>query len=74
MVAPILDELSIDYAGRLKVVQVNVDDSPQSAARFEARSIPTMLLIDHGQVVDRIVGAQPKPVLVQVIDKALARR
>lgn len=74
MVAPILDELSIDYAGRLKVVQVNVDDSPGTAARFEARSIPTLVLLDGGAVVERIIGAQPKPTLAAAIDKALAKK
>lgn len=74
MVAPILDELSLDYAGRLKVVQVNVDDSPVTSARFDARSIPTLVLLDRGVVIDRVIGAQPKPALVAVIDRALASR
>ncbi len=74
MVAPILDQLSVEYAGRLKVVQVNVDDSPATSAKFEARSIPTLVVLDRGQVVERIIGAQPKPVLAAAIDKALAAR
>ena len=74
MVAPILDELSDDYAGRLKVIQVNVDDSPATSARFGASSIPTLLLIDHGVTIERIVGAQPKPAFTAAIDKALAAR
>ncbi|MFA7267633.1 MAG: thioredoxin [Candidatus Nanopelagicales bacterium] len=74
MVAPILDELSDDYAGRLKVIQVNVDDSPATSARFGASSIPTLLLIDHGVTIERIVGAQPKPAFIAAIDKALAAR
>ncbi len=74
MVAPILEELSAEYAGRLKVVQVNVDDSPRTAATFDARSIPTLVLLNHGDVIDRIIGAQPKPFLAAAIDKALAAR
>ena len=74
MVAPILDELSDDYAGRLKVVQINVDDSPRSAARFQASSIPTLLLISDGEVVHRLVGAEPKHTLVAAIDAALSAR
>lgn len=74
MVAPVLDELAVKYAGRLKVVQVNVDDSPRSAAKYEARSIPTLLILDHGRVVERIIGAQPKPTLAAAIDRALQAR
>ena len=60
VVGPILEELSRDYAGRLKVVKVNVDDNPETAQRFQALSIPTMVVIKNGRVVDRIVGAMPK--------------
>ncbi len=62
-VSPILEELSREYAGRLKVVKVNVDDNPATAKRFEAYSIPTMVVIKNGRVVDRIVGALPKSAL-----------
>jgi thioredoxin 2 len=60
-VSPILEQLSREYAGRLKVVKVNVDDNPQLSMRFDARSIPTMVVLRNGRVVDRIVGAMPKP-------------
>ena len=60
-IAPIVDEVAGEYAGRLKVVKVNVDDSPQLSMRFDARSIPTMVVLRSGRVVDRIVGAMPKP-------------
>jgi len=59
-VSPILDELAHDYAGRLKVVKVNVDDNQGLARRFDAMSIPTMVILRDGQVVNRIVGAAPK--------------
>jgi thioredoxin 2 len=60
VVGPILEDLSREYAGRLKVVKVNVDDNPATAQRFEAYSIPTMVVLKDGRVVDRIVGAMPK--------------
>jgi thioredoxin 2 len=63
-VSPILEEISRDYRGRVKVVKVNVDDNPGLARRFEAYSIPTMVVLRGGEPVDRIVGAMPKPQLV----------
>jgi thioredoxin 2 len=62
-VGPILEELSRELAGRLKVVKVNVDENQGLALRHDARSIPTMLIMRNGTVVDRIVGALPKPEL-----------
>jgi thioredoxin 2 len=59
-VGPILEELAIDFAGRLKVVKVNVDDNPLLARRFDATSIPTLVVIRGGRVVDRFQGAMPK--------------
>jgi thioredoxin 2 len=60
IVGPILEDLSREYAGRLKVVKVNVDENPVTAQRFQAFSIPTMVVMKNGRVVDRIVGAMPK--------------
>jgi len=60
MVAPAVEHLSVEKAGRLKVVKVNVDIAQQTAARFQAMSIPTLLILSDGQVVDRIVGALPE--------------
>lgn len=74
MVAPVLEALSRELAGSLKVVKVNVDTSPVTARKYEARSIPMMLVMDDSKVVDTIVGAQPKPVIRGRIDAALARR
>ena len=59
-VSPILEELARDYAGRIKVVKVNVDDNPVLAQRFQAHSIPTMIVLRSGRVMDRVVGAMPK--------------
>ena len=60
-VAPVLDELAREYAGRLKVVKVNVDENPRLAQALDARSIPTMVVLRDGRAVDRIVGAMSKP-------------
>ena len=74
MVAPVLEQLAQEYAGRIKVVKVNVDESPNAASTYQAQSIPTLVLLDQGRTVDRVVGAQPKPILAQHIDRALAAR
>jgi thioredoxin 2 len=59
-VSPILDELAHEYAGRLKVVKVNVDENQGLARRFDASSIPTIVVLRDGTVVNRIVGAMPR--------------
>jgi thioredoxin 2 len=63
MVSPAVERMALKYRGRLKVAKVNVDTSPGVAARFEARSIPTLLLVKKGRVADRLVGAVPEPQL-----------
>lgn len=63
MVAPILEKLSHDFAGRLKVVKVNVDESPMVARRHDARSIPMLLFIRGGEVINTVIGAQPEHVM-----------
>ncbi len=68
MVAPVLEKLSLEFADSLKVVKVNVDESPRTAQRYEARSIPMLLFMRDGELVDTIVGAQPEHVLRQRID------
>src|SRR3954468_10432011 len=60
MVAPVLDELAAESNGRYRIAKLNVDDNPRTAAQFNIRSIPTMLIFRDGALVDRIVGAQPK--------------
>ncbi len=72
-VSPILEELAREHAGRLKVVKVNVDHNPALSRRFEARSIPTMVVLKDGLVVDRIVGARPKAELEQRVLPHLAK-
>lgn len=67
-VAPVLEDLSRDLAGRLKVVKVNVDENPRLAARFNARSIPMLVVMSQGQVRETLVGAQPKAALRRALD------
>ena len=71
MVAPVLERLAERYAGKVKVVKVNVDDNPQVARAFDANSIPTLVFLRDGKRVDRVVGAQPEPALASTIDRLL---
>lgn len=61
--APVLERLVVRHAGKIKVVKVNTDESPGLAARFDASSIPLLVVLRYGEVQDRIVGAQPLPAL-----------
>jgi thioredoxin 1 len=60
-IAPVVDELAGEYAGKLKVGKLNVDDNPRTPARYGVRGIPTLLLFKDGHVQQQIVGAVPKP-------------
>jgi thioredoxin 1 len=68
-IAPVLDELAREYAGRVTVGKVNVDEHPALAARFAVRSIPTLLFFKDGQVVDQVIGMVPKTKLKEKLDK-----
>ena len=69
MIAPVLDELAPEFAGKVKIVKMNVDDNQTTPAQFGVRSIPTLLLIKNGQVVDTQVGALPKTQLANFINQ-----
>ncbi len=71
-VAPILEELSETYAGKLVIGKLDVDASPRTAQMFGIRSIPTMVLMDQGQPVKAVQGAQPKEALVELIESNVA--
>ena len=73
MIAPTLEALATRQAGRLKVVKVNVDVAPDVSARFGARSIPLLLVLHRGKVVDRQVGALPADALVRWAENAVGR-
>ena len=68
MIAPILDELAIEYAGKIKVCKVDVDSSPESAAKFNVRGIPTLLMFKNGAVEATKVGALSKGQLTEFVD------
>ena len=72
MVSPALEQLARDLAGQVKLVKVNVDESPRISQRFQAQAIPTLLVLRDGQVAGRQTGAAPLPALRAWVDKALA--
>jgi thioredoxin 2 len=60
MVAPVIDQLAAEYAGRVKIAKLNVDENPATASQYRIQSIPTLLVFKNGTQVDQLVGAQPK--------------
>jgi thioredoxin 1 len=70
-IAPVVDELAKEYAGRLKVLKMNVDDNTQTTSKFGVRSIPNLLLFKGGQVQEQIVGAVPKARLTKSIEQVV---
>ena len=70
-VAPVVDDLSKEYEGRLKVVKLNTDENPNIAAQYGISGIPTLILFKGGEVVDRIVGFVPKSAITSMISKHL---
>ena len=71
MVGPIVDELHADYDGKALVGKVNVDNNPGIAAKYGVRSIPTILFIKDGEVIDKSVGAVHKAALAEKLDAAM---
>lgn len=71
VVAPVLEELSREMAGRLKVVKVDVDKNPRLASQFDARSIPMLALMVDGEVRQKVVGVQPKAALRKLVNSVL---
>jgi thioredoxin 2 len=72
MVSPALENLARQLAGRVKLVKVDVDRAPRVAQRFEVQGIPTLLVLEHGNVVSRQIGAAPEATLRQWLEGALA--
>jgi thioredoxin 1 len=70
-IAPAVDELATEYAGRLKVAKLNVDENPRTPALYGIRGIPNLIIFKGGQVKDQILGAVPKRNLVRAVDSAL---
>jgi thioredoxin 2 len=72
MLAPVIDELAAEMAGRVRVAKLDVETNPSTAARFNLRSIPTLLMFKDGREVDRIVGVRPKSEIAQRLERAMA--
>jgi thioredoxin 2 len=75
IIAPVLDELAAESRGRYRIAKLNVDENPQTAARFKIASIPTLLIFRDGKLVDRLIGVQPKQAIadrLQVAAKSVA--
>ena len=70
-IAPVMEELSKEYAGKIKIVKINVDDNNATPAQYNVRGIPNLVFFKDGKVVDQIVGAVPKDQLVTAIKKII---
>lgn len=71
MIAPLIDQLAEEYAGKLKAVKLNTDESPSVATEYGIRSIPTVMIFKGGQKLDTVIGAVPKSTLTGTIEKYL---
>jgi thioredoxin 1 len=71
MIGPVVEELANDYEGKAIIGKVDVDSNPGTSAKFGIRSIPTLLVLKNGKIVEKQVGAVPKSVLVQKLDAHL---
>jgi thioredoxin 1 len=70
-IAPTVEELAGEYAGKLKVVKVDVDENPDVSGKYGVQSIPTLLVFKNGEVVERLIGAYPKNMLLQKLQPHL---
>ncbi|MFA7081316.1 MAG: thioredoxin [Bacteroidales bacterium] len=70
-IGPVIEELSVEYDGRVVIGKVNVDESNDITSQFSIRNIPTVLFLKNGEVVDKLVGAQSKSKFVDIIEKNL---
>ncbi len=69
MLSPIISQLADEYAGKVKVCKVNVDEQPVLANRYQIQSIPTMYFFKNGQIVDKSIGFKPKNAIIAMIEK-----
>ena len=69
--APTIDELAKEFAGKVKVVKMNVDENPNTPGKFKIRGIPTLLLFKNGQLVDQLVGAHPKATISDLMTRSI---
>lgn len=69
MIAPVLEEIDGEMSDKVKIVKLNVDENQETAGKYGIMSIPTLLLMKDGNIVDQVIGFQPKDALVSVINK-----
>ena len=70
-VAPVLEQLAATYQGKMRIVKINVEENPATAATYELRGLPTLIIFKNGQPVDKLSGARPKSPLIELIEKNL---
>ncbi|HET7656873.1 MAG TPA: thioredoxin [Bacillales bacterium] len=69
MIAPVLEEIDTEMSDKVKIVKLDVDNNQETAGNFGVMSIPTLIFFKNGEIVDKVVGYQPKEALVEVINK-----
>lgn len=69
MIAPLVEEIAEEYAGRVKVGKVNVDEQSRLAAAFRIESIPTIMIFKNGKITDTVIGYKPKKQLLELLDQ-----
>jgi thioredoxin 2 len=72
VIAPMIDELAAEMAGRVRVAKLNIDENPVTARRFNVRGVPTLLVLKQGKELDRIVGVQPKSEIARRLQQVIA--
>jgi thioredoxin 1 len=72
VMGPVIDSIAGEYAGKVKILKLNVDENQATPAKYGVRGIPTLILFNKGEVVDRLVGAQPKANVESLLKKVIA--
>ncbi len=70
-IGPVIEELAGEYAGKVQITKINVDDNPTIPGKYSIRAIPTIMLFKGGEIVDQVTGAVGKTQLIAMLDKAL---
>jgi len=73
MVGPVIEELSNDYQGKVKITKLDVEANPEKSAQFDIRSIPNMLIFKNGKIIDNLVGAMPKAAIAARLEAAITK-
>jgi len=71
-IGPVLEALAEEYSGKVKIVKMNIDENANTPAEFGVRSIPYLVMFKNGEVVDSVLGAQPKTKIKEMIDKSIS--